>query len=106
MTTHTSELTVTEMADSLTGYEEQAIAKHFGGEMTELMKTKQTMFARALVFVHAARDEHTKVDEAVKVAMEMTLKGVNAYFRDDSEDEVDPVDLETQAGKEPEPSLP
>lgn len=99
MDTHTSQLTVDEMADSLTGFEELAIAKHFGDEFSALMQ-KPTMFLRALVMVHAARDENTKADAAKKTAMEMTLRAVNGYFRDDSDEQPDPASLETPTGKD------
>lgn len=74
-------ITADEMIESLTGFEEIAIAKAFGGEVFDLAQTKQTTFLRALVFVQAKR-EGMKDSDAKQYALGLTLKDVNARFSD------------------------
>lgn len=70
-----------EMIESLTGFEEIAIAKMFGAEVFDLANSKQTMFVRALVFVTFKRQDLD--DKAAKdKVMGMTLGEVQGYFDD------------------------
>jgi len=96
----TTEVTVNEMIDSLTGYDEIAIAKAFDAEWTVLAEAKPITFARALVFVDRRRggldDKKAKV-----AALEMTVGQVNSYFAED--DEPMPEDPVTPAGKDDTP---
>jgi hypothetical protein len=49
----TTELTAEEVFDSLTGFDEIAIAQHFGRTVSDLAQSDASMFGRALVFVVA-----------------------------------------------------
>lgn len=100
MSNHVTQLTIEEMVESLTGYEELAVAKHFGDEVGKLLDSKPTMGLRSLIFAHVARDEGMRPELAKKTAMDLTVKAVSTYFRDDTDDEIDPVDLETESGKD------
>lgn len=94
-----SKVTVTETIQSLTGFEEIAIAKHFEHDISTLLDAHATMAGRALVFTIKTREgkepRHAKTE-----AMAMTLQQVNDYFAED-EDEPMPEDPITEQGKEP-----
>lgn len=93
-----NKITVDEMTDSLTGFEEVAIAKHFEADWMQLMETRPTMLLRALVFTQLARGE-VKAAEAKAEAMGMPLSEVNDFFATD-EDEPMPEDPVTESGKD------
>jgi hypothetical protein len=92
-----AQITANEMLESLTGYDEQAIAKHFGAEALELAEKKPTMLARALAFVHMTR-EGKDAATAKKEAMGLTIRQANDFFQE-SEDEVMPEEPVTEAGE-------
>lgn len=94
----TSELTADEMFDSLTGFDEIAIAKAFDLEITGLAQHKPTLFLRALVFVdrrRAGADDKT----AKQASLELPLGQVHDYFVEDPEDP-DPEDPDSEVGKD------
>lgn len=72
--------------ESLTGFDEIAIAKYFGAEITT-MRERPFFFMRALLFVAARREGKTDA-EAYRHAMEMPTGAVNDSFRtgDDESD--------------------
>lgn len=80
--------------DSLTGFDEIAIARSFG---TSIVKMKEEPFTsmRALLFVQARRDGMKDV-EAHEHAMAMPLREVIASFPD-TDDDLE--DLEADEGK-------
>lgn len=86
--------TVSEVAESLTGFDELAIEKSFGKSLDEL---KPTMVGRALVFVVERRAGKTD-PEAKSAAMEMPMGQVNSYFLDEPDD-VLPDEPDSEAGK-------
>lgn len=83
--------------DSVTGFDEIAIAQHFGRTIMELAENDATMFARALVFV-VVRREGEPDDAARTAALSISFKELNGYFAEESVE---------AAGKDaqPEPSL-
>lgn len=93
-----AQITASEMLESLTGFDELAIANHFGAEALELAEKKPTMLARALAFVNMTR-EGLDVQVAKKKAMELTIRQSNEYFSE-SEDEAMPEEPVTEEGKE------
>lgn len=93
-----SKPTVAEIADSLTGYDEDAIQQHMGVDIYDGLVTKFVLTRRLLVFVHQTRLGATPAD-AVKTAKSMPSGEVVAYFGSDPE-EVDDEEPETPAGKE------
>ncbi len=93
----TAGLTVEEMIESLTGFEEIGIAKHFGQEWSDLAEAKPGMFLRSLVFTLHTREGRTAA-EAKTQALTLTLGQVNDYFEDD--DEVTHDEPETEPGKD------
>lgn len=83
---------VTEVVETLTGFEEQHIEKSFGGQIEDLLAMKPTMGLRALAIVMVKRDlveQDVKNPDtkAFKHVMDMTLKQVNDFFPDDYEPE-------------------
>lgn len=74
-----SKLTAEEAFDTLTGFDEIAIAQHFGRNVGDLGVNDVSMFARALIFVFKRRDGATD-DEARNAVLAMPLKECNAFF--------------------------
>jgi len=99
--TTTSPMTATDVALSLNGFDEIAIAKLFGCDYTEL-KDRPVMFLRSLMFVMERR-AGAKDAEAYKSAMSATAREVNDYFPDETPD-LDPDDPDTDEGKDDAPS--
>lgn len=81
-----TELTLEEVSDSLTGFDEIAITQQFGRTVTDLAQHDPSMFGRAMVFVVKRRDGATD-DDARNAAMAMTMKDYAVFFSDASEDE-------------------
>jgi hypothetical protein len=111
MSTPTSTPTSTETADdfflSLNGFDEIAVSKAFGVDISELRETP-FRFLRALIFIHQRREAGAKDAEAYKTAMGMTVAAVGEYFPD-GEDDADALDqsdqaMDTDAGKDDTPS--
>lgn len=75
--------TMTDVCNTLTGYDEIAITREFGKDFAVLVNYP-TSLGRALVFILKRRDGLTD-KEAKRAAMEMRLGDVNDYF--DSEDD-------------------
>jgi hypothetical protein len=71
--------TAEEVFDSLTGFDELAIAQQFGRTVTDLAEHDPTMFGRALVFVAKRRDGAADAD-AKNAAFEVPLKQMNEGF--------------------------
>lgn len=95
--------TATDVALSLNGYDEIAIAKYFGADYTEL-QTRPIMFLRSLMFVIERRGGAKDAD-AYKTAMSATGRGVNDYFPEDpTDDDADPEAPESAEGKDDAPS--
>lgn len=92
----TVEQTATEFFETLNGFDEIAIAKHFGKPPVELTDTDKMAFARALIFV-AKRREGMKDGEAYKAAMETTIGEANGYFAEDDDEPDFPT---TASGKD------
>lgn len=93
-----TDMTGTEMQESLTGYDEIAIEQSWGKTLQVLASDHVTKFQRALVFVHQRREGLSDAD-AKKACMEMGLGEVQGYFADDPED-IDDEEPETDAGKD------
>lgn len=91
-------ITANEMVESLTGFEEIAIANQFGAEITELFEKRPMGAVRALVFVDMTRSGLTTPD-AKRAALELTIKQVTGYFLAE-EDEPMPDDPVTESGKD------
>lgn len=99
-----SDLSVEELVETLTGFEEQDIEQNFGAQVDDLLQLKPTMGLRALAIVAVKRalvtqDVKAPGSKAHKHVMEMTLKEVNAFFPGD-EPEVDPEQPVTPAGED------
>ncbi|HET6915737.1 MAG TPA: hypothetical protein VFH56_06560 [Acidimicrobiales bacterium] len=75
-----------DLFESLTGFEEIAIAQRFGRTVLDLASSDQTMFGRALVFAGTRREGATD-DDAWQTAMEMPLKQVQELVAEADEDE-------------------
>lgn len=86
--------TMTDVCNTLTGYDEIAITKEFGRDFAVLVNYP-TSLGRALIFVLNRRDGLTD-KEAKRAAMEMRLGDVNDYFADEADDDEDP---DTAAGE-------
>lgn len=90
------DVTVEDFLDSLTGFDEIAIEKAFGGEVIDMMQKTPSKALRSLVFIQRRR-EGMKDADARTSALEMRLGDVQAFFPDD--DEVTPDEPATDAGK-------
>ncbi|GAA0978200.1 hypothetical protein ENKNEFLB_02834 [Nocardioides aquaticus] len=94
----TTPLTVNEYVESLTGYEEDGILKHFGAEVLDLLTTRPIKAGRGLIYVDRKRGGDNDTD-AVKAAMSLSMRDVDAYFTPEPV-EVDPDEPETPEGKD------
>ena len=100
--TSTSTETATDVALSLNGYDELAIAKFFGADYTELEGRPITVL-RALIFVLERRGG-AKDTDAYKAAMTLTGTEVGNYFPDDPTEDEDSLDPQSDLGKADAPS--
>lgn len=92
-----TKLTQDEMVDSLTGFEEIAIEKHFDAEIFDLSVVKRM---RAMVMIMLIR-EGKSGPEAKKEAMGFTQAQIVGYFADDEgEDDPESDFPVTVAGKD------
>lgn len=99
-TAHTPSVTIEEMGESLTGFEEIGIQQHFNDTLSRLLEQNPTMGLRALIFTDVHRRGETNVQQSKTAAMEMPLRDVMSYFLDlDGVPDLDPDDPETEAGK-------
>lgn len=97
-----TELTADELTETITGYDEEAIAREFGGfDLYADAEAKPVTMLRALIFVHKRHDPATSDKAAFEGAMGMPLGKVQDYFADDNE--ANPADPDTDAGKGAEP---
>jgi hypothetical protein len=80
------EQTAEETFDSLTGFDEIAIAQRFGRSVGDLATSDPSMFGRALVFVIKRRDGAND-EEAWNAAMGLSMKGFTEFFAEPSEEE-------------------
>ena len=97
----THDLNASDFGDTLTGYDEIAIAQRFGRTITEMTLGSDFMMStRALIFVAKRREDGATDDDAWTASMELPMKGVREFFADV------PVDAEEDAGKDdaPDPS--
>lgn len=94
-----TELTVSDVTDSLTGFDEIAIEKHMGMDIYTDRARKPVMLMRSLVFVMKRREGLSDVD-AHKAALGMTVTEIHDFFPDDPDDEIDPEAPETPEGKD------
>lgn len=98
MSDTTADVTAEDMFQSLTGFDELAIAKAFGEDISSL-RHKPFRFLRALVFVHKRRAEGVKDPQAYQATQELTMRQLEAYFVAD-----EPMAEETDLGKDAPPS--
>lgn len=75
-------LTVTEMTESLTGFDEIAISKQFGKEVADL---SGTMVTRAMVCIALSRENGHDIKAAYNASMSMPLKEIMAFFAPEPE---------------------
>lgn len=94
----TEKFSADEMFESLTGFEEIAIATHFGAEITDLAEKRPLAFVRALVFVDKVRDGSSPLDAKAQ-AMGLSIKGTSDYFPE-AEQDVDETEPDTESGKD------
>lgn len=93
---------------SLNGFDEIAIARAFGQDISDMVNQEQPdrarpfMFIRALVFVHKRRTSEPKIKDAQAFdqAMRMPQAELQEYFADDEADDLDPDDPDTDQGKD------
>lgn len=84
--TATPKQTVLEVADSVTGFEEQAVTQHFGRPLGDLQLTDGAMWARALVFVLKLRETGSVDVDAKAAVLGMTIKAIWESFGNESEE--------------------
>jgi hypothetical protein len=91
-----STFTPDEMFESLTGFDEIAISKHFDADVS-VLRDRPFTFMRALVFIDQRRTGLSD-PEAKEAALGLTLREVDDYFAED-QDEPNPEDPITPEGK-------
>ena len=97
MTSSACGMTAEEVTQSIHGFDEIAIEKHFDGFDIYLDAERRPVRSlRALVFVHL-RHGGMPDKEAHTAAMEMTVNDVQGYFQSDAE--ANPDDPDTDSGK-------
>lgn len=96
-----SNQTITEISESLTGYDEIAIESNFGLNVYGGDEGKSMVLMRAMAFVHFLR-EGMKNSEAKNAAMSLTAKQVSEFFAEEP-DEVMPDQPVTEPGKDSSP---
>lgn len=99
-TTPTCEQTPSDLFLSLNGFEEIAIAKTFGSDVSEMKQTPMR-FLRALAFV-AERRGGAKDSEAYKTVMTLSTAQISDYFTEETEG--DDLDADSPEGKDSTPS--
>ena len=87
--------TAEDLFKSLNGFDEIAITRAFGEDLS-VLRAKPFTFVRALVFVDLKRGGATD-GEAHKQAMSLTMADLESYFA--SDEEVMPEDPSTERGK-------
>lgn len=92
-----TDTTVTEMTESLTGFEEIAIEKHMGIDVYAEGEAKPLRVMRALIFAYLTR-EGMSAHEAKDAAQGLPMKACLDYFADDPA-ELDDDDPETPVGE-------
>lgn len=80
------DLTASEVVQSLTGWEEDDIARQWGGKVHTLADSDKNRLLRALYYVCRKRRGDT-AKEAFKRAQDLPIKAVADYFPDDPEAE-------------------
>lgn len=97
----TSGITIEEMSESITGFDELAIEKHMGLDLYQDGARKPVGLVRSLVFVHQRRAGLSDAD-AKKHVLNMTVKQVNGYF--EQSNDIDPQgDADSDSGKDASP---
>jgi hypothetical protein len=80
-TEHRSELTARGMLMSLNGFDEIAIAAHFGQKIADMRDEDAITTGRALAFVHLRRSgSHGTDRDAHTAALHLTMQEVMDYF--------------------------
>lgn len=74
-------LSSTEVTNSLTGFDELAIAQRFGASVEELAETSNMRFLRSLLFIVEKRREGVSDADAFKAAMSLPFGELTARFR-------------------------
>lgn len=97
-TTPTSELPLSDVLNSCTGFEELAVEQRFGADPYTLLGTNVVKCMRAAAFVVHKRTGKNDRD-AYKAAMDLTSKDLDDFFPDD-EDEPMPEEPVTDLGKD------
>ena len=80
------QLTANAVFESLTGFDEIAIAQRFGRTVTDLASNDSSMFTRALLFVLKRRDGAND-DDAWNHALNLPMKEVTAFVEAGADDE-------------------
>ena len=96
----TTDKTAEDLFKSLNGFDEIAVSRAFGEDLS-VLRTKPFTFVRALVFVDLRRGG-AKDGDAHKQAMTLTMGELEDYFAQD--EEVLPEEPTTERGKGDKPS--
>lgn len=100
-----TEMSVTEFADTLTGFDEIAIEKCLGIDPYQDGERKPVMLMRALVFVDRRRQGDADA-QAREFALNLRASDVTDYFAAEADEPMpdEPVSAEGNAGATLEPS--
>jgi hypothetical protein len=89
--------TAFEVFNSVTGFDEMAIAQHFGRTVGDLFTGDSSMWARAMAFV-VKRRAGANDDDARNASLEMSLLQLSEFFAEESEGSG-----KDEPGSEPQP---
>jgi len=88
---HVAEVPASKYLMSLTGFDEIAIAAHFGQKVTAIRKEDAVTLGRALAFVHYRRNMQANDKDAYQRSMELSMQAVVDFFpREPKTDDDDP----------------
>jgi len=94
-------MTGDEMFDSITGFEEIAIAKTFKRTLGDIAQNDPLQLNRALVFALLRRSGGLNETEAYRKVQELGTKAIREYFQPAEDDAANP---ESESGKDGSPS--
>lgn len=97
----TTDVTMAEMQESITGFDQIAIQQQFGLDLYNLMQQQPMMLTYVLAFIHVRRTTEGVSDaQAKNRVMNMTLGEANSYFADDEDAGFAMGEPDTESGKD------
>lgn len=93
-----NKVSVSEMSESITGFDEIAIERVMGVDLYAQDNQKPMMLMRSLVFV-AFKREGLADHEAREKALSLSVKDINNFFEEEADDAI-PSEPDSEQGKD------